>query len=110
VARAFLRDTPILVLDEPTSSVDGQTEAELVQSIEKLARGRTTFIIAHRVSTARIADVVWVMESGRIVERGRHDDLLKSDSVYRRLYAGHSSPPSSPVIATRMELAEAGER
>jgi ATP-binding cassette subfamily B protein/subfamily B ATP-binding cassette protein MsbA len=104
VARAFLRDTPIVILDEPTSSVDGQTEGELVESIRSLARGRTTFVIAHRLTTVRSADVVWVMEAGRIVERGTHEELIDNDTTYRRLYAGQDEPPSSPVVAQNLTL------
>ena len=89
IPRGFLRNSPVLVLDEPTSALDARTEAALVDAIEQLARGRTTFIIAHRLSTVRIADVVWVMDSGRIVERGSHEELLSCDSAYRRLHALH---------------------
>jgi ABC-type multidrug transport system fused ATPase/permease subunit len=87
IARGFLRNSPVLVLDEPTSALDGRTEEALVDSIEQLTRGRTTFIIAHRLSTVRIAHIIWVMENGRIVERGTHEELLSGETVYRRLYA-----------------------
>jgi ABC-type multidrug transport system fused ATPase/permease subunit len=85
IARAFLKDAPILVLDEPTSALDGQTEAALVDALGELMRGRTTLIIAHRLSTVRAADVVWVLQDGRIVETGSHDELIARPTLYRQL-------------------------
>lgn len=86
IARAFLKDAPILILDEPTSALDSQTEAALLQSLAELMRGRTTVIIAHRLSTVRHADLIIVLEGGRIVERGTHEQLLGQNSRYGRMY------------------------
>ncbi|MFD6419348.1 ABC transporter ATP-binding protein [Streptomyces sp. NPDC060194] len=87
IARAFLSDPVILVLDEATSSVDTRTEVLIQQAMARLAHGRTSFVIAHRLSTIRDADVILVMENGSIVEQGSHDALLAADGAYARLYA-----------------------
>ena len=87
IARAILRDPAILILDEPTSALDAETEKFLAETFEVLMKGRTTFIIAHRLSTVRRADRIFVFEGGRIVEEGKHEDLIKlKDGVYRRLH------------------------
>jgi len=86
VARAFLRDSPILILDEPTSSIDSKTEAVILDSLDRLMEGRTTFMIAHRLSTIRRADWILVMDQGRVVEQGPHDELLASNGLYRQLF------------------------
>ncbi|WP_069462000.1 ABC transporter ATP-binding protein [Actinacidiphila rubida] len=87
IARAFLSDPVILVLDEATSSVDTRTEVLIQRAMAKLSHGRTSFVIAHRLSTIRDADVILVMESGSIVEQGTHGQLLASGGAYARLYA-----------------------
>jgi ATP-binding cassette subfamily B protein/subfamily B ATP-binding cassette protein MsbA len=89
LARAFLKDAPILVLDEPTSALDAQTEGALLESMHELMVGRTTFIIAHRLSTIRRADLILVMDGGRVVESGSHEALMGRDSAYRLLHQAH---------------------
>jgi ATP-binding cassette subfamily B protein len=86
IARAFLKDAPILVLDEPTSALDARTEAALLDALRRLASGRTSFIIAHRLSTIRDADRIVVVEDGRVVEEGRHEELVASGGLYSKLY------------------------
>jgi ATP-binding cassette subfamily B protein len=86
VARAFIRDAPILILDEPTSSIDSKTEAIILDSLERLMVGRTSFMIAHRLSTIRHADKIVVIDKGRIVEQGTHAELVGRDGLYRQLY------------------------
>lgn len=90
IARAILRNPQILILDEPTSALDAKTEQLITQSLEKLMRDRTTFIIAHRLSTVRKADKILVVKDGKIAEQGTHDELMaKTDGVYRPLYELH---------------------
>jgi ABC-type multidrug transport system fused ATPase/permease subunit len=86
VARAFLKDAPILILDEPTSSIDSKTEAVILDALERLMRGRTTFLVAHRLSTLRSVTSILVLNHGRIVEHGSHDELLRRDGLYRQLH------------------------
>ena len=85
IARAILKDAPILILDEPTSALDAETEALLVEAIETLTQGRTTFIIAHRLSTIRAANRIVVMQAGRICESGTHDELIVMGGLYAEM-------------------------
>ncbi|HXH82502.1 MAG TPA: ABC transporter ATP-binding protein [Candidatus Tectomicrobia bacterium] len=86
IARAIVRDAPILILDEPTSALDPETEARLLAALERLMAGRTTFVIAHRLSTVRGADLVVVLRHGEIVEQGPYDDLLAAGGMLARLH------------------------
>ena len=86
IARALLKDAPILILDEATSALDSESESVVQDALDALMRGRTTFVIAHRLSTVRNADLILVVEDGRIVERGTHDELLTGETRYRSFY------------------------
>jgi ABC-type multidrug transport system fused ATPase/permease subunit len=90
VARAFLKDAPICILDEPTSSIDSRTEAVILDSLERLMVGRTTFMIAHRLSTVRNADLILVLNHGELVEQGTHDDLLGREGLYQLLHSAQT--------------------
>ncbi len=86
IARAVLKNPPVLILDEATSSVDNETEAAIQRSLEKIAVGRTTIVIAHRLSTVRNADRIFVLENGALKEQGRHEDLTQGDGIYATLW------------------------
>lgn len=90
IARALLKDPPVLVLDEPTSSVDAANEAEIQRALEGLTRGRTTLVIAHRLSTVRHADRIVVLDNGRVLESGRHDSLMARQGAYAELVAAQA--------------------
>ena len=86
IARTLLLDPRILILDDSTSSVDTQTEYSIQQSMARVMQGRTTFVIAQRLRTVKMADQIIVLQDGKIVERGKHDDLLQTDGIYRQIY------------------------
>ncbi len=86
IARAILKDAPILLLDEATSALDTESEAIVQKALSNLMRNRTTFVVAHRLSTIMHADSIVVMDSGRIVEQGSHEQLLANNGTYKRLY------------------------
>jgi ATP-binding cassette, subfamily B, bacterial len=104
IARAFLKNAPILVLDEPTSALDVQTEEALLVALKTLMRGRTTFIIAHRLSTVRLAHRIIVLRDGRLLEQGSHEALMRSESFYRRLYQTQSATPEYTVPAESLAV------
>jgi ATP-binding cassette, subfamily B, bacterial len=106
IARAFLKNAPILILDEPTSAVDARTEAQLLGALDRLMHERTTFVIAHRLSTIRDAHQILVLDHGTIIERGTHDGLLADGGLYARLYQTqmnivrhHAPDPEPDVVA-----------
>ena len=86
IARAMVQDSPMLILDEATSSVDTRTEILIQQAMDKLQKGRTSFVIAHRLSTIKNADIILVMRDGDIVESGTHTELLSKGNFYAKLY------------------------
>ncbi|WP_026103628.1 MULTISPECIES: ABC transporter ATP-binding protein [Kamptonema] len=97
IARAVLKNPPILILDEATSAVDNETEAAIQRSLERITKNRTTIAIAHRLSTVRNADCIYVMEQGRLVEWGRHEQLLEQNAVYAALWRVQSGLKSNIV-------------
>ena len=99
IARALLKDPRILVLDEATSNVDTRTELLIQEALGELLQGRTSFVIAHRLSTVRRADVIYVIESGRVAERGTHEELLRADGSYARIYRSQFVQPGAAPAA-----------
>jgi ATP-binding cassette subfamily B protein/subfamily B ATP-binding cassette protein MsbA len=99
IARALLKDAPILILDEPTSAIDSRTESVILEALERLMVGRTTFMVAHRLSTVRHADAILVMHHGELVESGTHDELMERGGLYRQL---HDMQTSQAARRTRL--------
>ena len=86
IARLMLCLPPMLILDEATSSIDTRTEMQVQKAFDELMQGRTSFVVAHRLSTIQEADCIWVMENGNVVEQGKHEELLKQKGLYAKLY------------------------
>jgi ATP-binding cassette subfamily C protein CydC len=86
IARALLKDTPILILDEPTANLDALTEREVIKTLYGLMEGRTTLIITHRLSGLENVGQILVLQEGRIIERGHHDDLIRAEGFYYRMW------------------------
>jgi ATP-binding cassette subfamily B protein len=108
IARALLMDPKILILDEFTSAVDAATERLIRAALDELMRGRTTFVIAHRLSTVRAADLILVLQNGRLVDTGTHEELLESSAVYRDIHASQLAEPDE-IAPTRDGLFNAGD-
>ena len=100
IARAFLKDAPVLILDEPTSALDAQSEDALLQALDRLMKGRTTLIIAHRLSTVRRADRIVVLHEGRIRESGSHQELLERGELYARMWQLQVAEPEPVAVQT----------
>jgi ATP-binding cassette subfamily B protein/subfamily B ATP-binding cassette protein MsbA len=95
IARALLKDAPLLILDEPTSDLDARTEASMMDALKRLIEGRTTFIIAHRLSTVRSADRILVLSDGKLVESGSHEDLIAAKGHYHALHQSQFKPDAA---------------
>jgi ABC-type multidrug transport system fused ATPase/permease subunit len=110
IARAFVKDAPILILDEPTSSIDSRTEGVILDALEELMEGRTSFMVSHRLSAVRDADQILVVQDGRIAEHGTHDELLGAGGVYRQLHDAqtrerHRRRPTVDAVEREQALA-----
>ena len=109
IARAVLLDPPILILDDSTSSVDAGTEELIRQAMESVMKGRTTFVIAHRLGTIQKADTIMVLKDGEIVQRGTHSELLQSRGPYREIYELQLRPQEEIMREVDMPMAIGGE-
>jgi subfamily B ATP-binding cassette protein MsbA len=98
IARAMLKNAPILLLDEATSALDNEAERQVQSALSALIRGRTTLVIAHRLSTVQSADLIYVIDRGVVVESGRHEELLSRDGLYSRLYAMQFSKKRDQLV------------
>jgi len=99
IARTLLKNPPILILDEATSALDSRTEAEIQDTLERVAERRTTIMIAHRLSTVVNADEIVVLEAGRVVERGTHQGLLARDGLYAEMWARQQAEDEEALAA-----------
>jgi len=118
IARAIVRNTPIVILDEPTSNLDAVSERYVMRALENLTQGRTVIVIAHRLSTLRNADRIYVIDHGRIVEAGTHEHLLTTSGKYKAMYSAQvgdttvidlRTPPSGPASSKRWSASATGE-
>ncbi|NIV75086.1 MAG: ATP-binding cassette domain-containing protein, partial [Gammaproteobacteria bacterium] len=98
LARALLREAPILILDEPVTQVDALTEARLGETLARVSKGKTAIIVAHRLSTVRRADLILVIEEGSIAEQGTHEELMARSSRYRELYETQYASLEAPEV------------
>jgi ATP-binding cassette subfamily B protein len=94
IARAIMKDAPIIILDEATANVDPENEKELTEAIENLTKQKTIIMIAHRLKTVRHADQIIVVDKGRIVQKGRHDELIKQEGIYKNFISGRKQAVS----------------
>ena len=94
IARAIMKDAPIIILDEATANVDPENEKELTQAIENLTREKTIIMIAHRLKTVRHADQILVVDKGRIVQKGKHDELMQEEGIYKNFVSGRKKAVS----------------
>jgi subfamily B ATP-binding cassette protein MsbA len=99
IARAFIRNAPILILDEPTAALDTASERLVMEGLERLMKGRTVIMITHRLNTIRDADTIIVMHGGNVAEQGTHDELLGRRGIYADLYRTKASAPSGAELA-----------
>ena len=108
MARAFLKDAPILILDEPTAALDTVSERLVLAGLRRLHAGRTTFVIAHRLSTVQHADRILVLDAGRLVAQGTHETLLETSPLYRSLATQFTSTTFKPPSCTSVALTTCG--
>jgi ABC-type multidrug transport system fused ATPase/permease subunit len=97
IARAIIRQSPILILDEPAAALDTESEKLVIDALERLMKGRTVITIAHRLSTIRRADKITVLKDGFVAEQGTHDELLALNGVYGELHQAQEEPASTPA-------------